>query len=275
MRLRYALAVETVPLVALLVSTDAGIAQNRCADGEARNRRRLVETPRARQELHPGVHRHQPDRRRGDAHRAQGQGRPLRGPGLARQGRQPADAEGHDLHADVDDQADRVHGLDDAVGRRQVHARRPDLEVPALVQEPDGARERATGEAGAPGHRPPHPHAYLGAWFDAAEAGGRNGRHAGGVGASTAGRTPHEPGRDGRARCAVPAAFPPGRSLGVRRLDRLRGRPGREDLRSVDRRFPPHADFRAARDARHALQRPAGKGEQDLRRLPAARERQD
>ncbi len=82
------------------------------------------------------------------------------------QGRQPADAEGHDLHADVDDQADRVDGADDALGRRQVHARRPDLEVAAVVREPDGARERATGEAGAPGHRPPHPDAYLGAWFN-------------------------------------------------------------------------------------------------------------
>ena len=37
-----------------------------------------------------------------------------------------------------------VDGADDALGRRQVHARRPDLEVAAVVQEQDGARERAS-----------------------------------------------------------------------------------------------------------------------------------
>ncbi len=52
----------------------------------------------------------------------------------------PADGEGRNLLPRVDDQADRVHGADDAVGRRQVHARRSDLEVAAVVREQAGAR---------------------------------------------------------------------------------------------------------------------------------------
>ena len=56
------------------------------------------------------------------------------------QGREPADGEGRDLLARVDDQADRVDRADDAVGRRQVPARRSDLEVAAVVREQAGAR---------------------------------------------------------------------------------------------------------------------------------------
>ena len=123
-----------------------------------------TQAPAAHSQLHPGLHGPQRDRRRGHAGRASRQDRPFRCARLTLQGSQCADAEGHDLLADVDDQADRLDGADDALRRRALHARRSDCQLAAVVREQAGPRsgQRPPRADGAADHDPSRPHPHLG-----------------------------------------------------------------------------------------------------------------
>ena len=72
--------------------------------------------------------------------------------GLRRAQRRGLDADGarHDVPHLLDDQADGVDGADDAGRGRQGAADRPGVEVPAVVQEPDGQRRPASTRCSAP-----------------------------------------------------------------------------------------------------------------------------
>ena len=134
-------------------------------------------------------------------------------------------------------------------------------------------RRAAAGRArGAAGDRAPRADAHLG--IDAQSAGARPERgadqlrHEPRPGLADAGRAGGPCGRDS-------GRVPSRRRVAVRRLDRLRRRPRREDLREVDRRLPARADLRAARHDRHLLLRAAGEGRAHGVGLPPGRERQD
>ena len=141
--------------------------------------------------------------------------------------------------------------------------------IPEL-REPHGARQPRRRPAprragGAAGDRSPRADAHLGP--DPQPAGTGSDRRAD--------RPRHQPragladaGRAGGPRRGDPGRVPSRRRVAVRRFDRLRRGPRREDLREVDRRLPPRADLRAARHDRHLLLRAAGEGRADGVGLP-------